>query len=129
MADITKADVNILVQLQKAEIETVEIESYLKGVEEKKSLLESQLTDFKTALDKLQNDFDIISKTCSDADLEVKLNDDRIEKSSANLKKANSKDYALLLREIDNNKKRREMLENTYLKNLEEKESKEKELK
>lgn len=128
MIDIKKVETDILVQLQKAETETIEIEAYLKGVEKEKSLLESQLTDFQTALNKLTNDFAVINKACSDADLEVKLNDDRIEKSSVNLKKANSKDYALLLREIDNNKKRRESLENLYLKNLEEKEAKEKEL-
>ncbi|MBF0413959.1 MAG: nucleotide-binding protein [Desulfamplus sp.] len=129
MIDITKAEVNTLVQLQKAETERVEIELYLKGVEKEKSLLELQLTDFKTALDKLKNDFEIIRKACMDSELEVKLNDDRIEKSSANLKKVNSKDYAVLLREIDNNKKRRDTLESLYLKNLEEKEAKEKELK
>jgi len=126
MIDITKAEVNILVQLQKAETETVQIELFLNDVEKEKSLLESKLTDFQTALDKLKNDFNVISKACIDADIEMKLNDDRIEKSSENLKKVNSKDYALLLREIDNNKKRRDSLENLYLKNLEEKEVQEK---
>ncbi|MBF0113121.1 MAG: nucleotide-binding protein [Desulfamplus sp.] len=129
MIEITKAEVNTLIQLQKAETETLEIENYLKGVEKEKALLEARLTDFKEGLDRLKNELEIINKACSDADLEVKLNDDRIEKSSANLKKVNSKDYALLLREIDNNKKRRESLENLYLKSLEEKETKEGELK
>lgn len=126
MIDITKAEVNILVQLQKAEAETVQIESFLNGVEKEKSLLESKLTDFQTALNKLRDDFDLITKVCIDADLEIKINDDRIDKSSENLKKVNSKDYAVLLREIDNNKKRRDTLENIYLKNLEEKEVQEK---
>lgn len=126
MIDITKAEINTLVQLQKAETETVQIELFLNDVEKEKSLLESKLTDFQTALDKLKHDFNLISKACIDADLEMKLNDDRIEKSSENLKKVNSKDYAVLLREIDNNKKRRDSLENLYLKNLEEKELQEK---
>ncbi|MBF0204805.1 MAG: nucleotide-binding protein [Desulfamplus sp.] len=129
MIDITKAEVDILVQLQKAETETVHIESFLNDVEKEKSILESKLTDFQSALNKLKSDFDLIAKACFDAELEIKLNDDRIEKSSANLKKANSKDYPLLQREIDNNKKRRETLENLYLKHLEEKESQEKVLK
>lgn len=129
MIDITKAEINILVQLQRAETATVHIESYLDGVEKEKALLESQLTDFKLSLQKLENDFDLVSKACIASELEVKLNDDRIEQSSANLKKVNSKDYAVLLREIDNNKKRRETLENSYLKTLEEKEGQEKILK
>lgn len=128
MIDITKTEVNILVELQKAEAETVQIESYLNGVEQEKSLLESKLTDFQIALDKLRNDFDLISKICIDAEQEMKSNDERIEKSSANLKTVSSKDYAVLLREIDNNKKRRDTLENLYLKNLDEKELKEKEV-
>lgn len=128
MIDITKTEVNILVELQKAEAETVQIESYLNGVEQEKSLLESKLTDFQTALDKLRTDFDLISKICIDAEQEMKSNDERIEKSSANLKTVSSKDYAVLLREIDNNKKRRDTLENLYLKNLDEKELKEKEV-
>lgn len=126
MIDITKAEVNILVQLQRAETETVQIELFLSGVEKEKSLLESKKADFQAALDKLKNDFDIINRACVDAGLEIKLNDDRIEKSSQNLKKVNSKDYAVLLREIDNNKKRRDTLENLYLKTLEEKETQEK---
>ncbi|MBF0258539.1 MAG: nucleotide-binding protein [Desulfamplus sp.] len=126
MIDITKTEVNVLVELQKAETETVLIESYLNGVEKEKSLLEEKLGDFQTALDKLKSDFGLTNKACIDADLEMKLNDARIEKSSDNLKKVNSKDYAALLREIDNNKKRRDTLESLYLKNLEEKETQEK---
>ncbi|MGD9731666.1 MAG: zinc ribbon domain-containing protein [Desulfamplus sp.] len=129
MIDITKAEVNTLVQLQKAETETVEIEAYLKDVNRKKALLESQLTDFKLTIDKLNSEFELIDKLCADSELEIKLNNDRIDLSSANLKKVSSKDYAVLLREIDNNKKRRDTLENIYLKNLEEKELKEKEVK
>ncbi len=129
MIDITKVEIDTLVQLQRAETDTVEIESYLKGVEKEKALLELQLTDFEKSLGRLNSELEMISRACIDSEQELKLNDERIEKSSANLKKVNSKDYALLLREIDNNKKRRDTLENLYLKNLDEKELKQRELK
>ena len=43
MQEITREDIGILVQLQKAETETVRIESFLKKIDKEKSSLEKKL--------------------------------------------------------------------------------------
>ncbi|MBF0202660.1 MAG: nucleotide-binding protein [Desulfamplus sp.] len=122
MFDITKADIDILVQLQNAETDMVEIKSFLEGVEAEKSALDSELNEFRSAHEQLQDRFDALKRSCTDAEIEMKMNEERIEKSSQTLKTlVNHKAYAALQREIDDNKKRREPLENHYLQLLEEK--------
>ncbi|SLM32843.1 putative nucleic acid-binding Zn-ribbon protein [Desulfamplus magnetovallimortis] len=124
MVDITRADIDILVQLQKAETDTVNIRAFLQNVEAEKSALEDKLNEFKSAHEKLVAEFDIAEKSCSAAELEMKSNEERIEKSTQTLKTlANHKAYAALQREVDDNKKRRDSLENSYIELLDEKES------
>ncbi len=124
MLEITRAEIDILVQLQKAETDTVHIKSFLQDVEKEKAALESKLTEFRTAHEKLEIEFDAIRKACTNAELEMKMNEERITKSSQNLKTLTShKAYAALQREVDDNKKRRDLLESNYLQTLEEKEN------
>ncbi len=124
MVDITRADIDVLIQLQKAETDTVKIQSFLETVESEKAALESKLAKFQTAHDKIAHELDDVARSCRDAELEMKLNDERIEKSTQTLKTlTNHKAYAALQREVDDNKKRKEPLENRYLELLEEKEA------
>ena len=50
MQEITREDVDILVRLQKAETETVRIQSFLKKIEKEKLSVEKELVAFETAL-------------------------------------------------------------------------------
>lgn len=124
MVEITREDIDVLVQLQKAETDAVKIKSFLEGVESEKDALASQLAVFQEANEAMQRELDEISQLCRDAELEMKLNEERIEKSTQTLKTlTNHKAYAALQREVDDNKKRKEPLENHYLQLLEKKEA------
>jgi len=127
MAAITKNEMDVLIRLQKAETETVRILSYLKSIDKEKDGLESKLTTFVKALDKKKAGLAAVVKASKDMELEMQTTEDRIKKSNETLRHVKTdKEYQVLQREIDNNKKRVESLENDLLKKFEEKDVKEK---
>ena len=127
MAAITKNEMDVLIRLQKAETETVRILSYLKGIDKEKEALESKLTAFVKALDKKKNAFDAVVKKVTDMELEILTTDERIKKSTETLRQVKTdREYQVLQREIDNNKKRLEDLEDALLKVFDEKDAQEK---
>jgi predicted nucleic acid-binding Zn-ribbon protein len=126
MAAITKNEMDVLIRLQKAETETVRILSYLKSIDKEKDVLESKLTTFVKALDKKKGALSALVKESTDMELEIQTTDDRIKKSNETLRQVKTdKEYQVLQREIDNNKKRLESLENDLLEKFEEKDAQE----
>lgn len=126
MAAITKNEMDVLIRLQTAETETVRILSYLKTIDKEKDALESKLTTFVKALDKKKASLAALVKASKDMELEIQTTDDRIKKSNDTLRHVTTdKEYQVLQREIDNNRKRLESLENDLLKKFEDKDTQE----
>lgn len=130
MQEITRDEIDILLKLQQAESEAVRIKAFLKEVDNEKAELDSQLLHFEKSLEKCRKAYEKSVEICRESEAEIHLNDDRIAKSNETLKKVKTnKAYQTLLREIDDNKKRKTSLENFYLEKLEEQEAQEKLLK
>ena len=127
MVAITKNEMDVLIRLQKAETETVRIQSYLEGIDKEKEGLESKLAAFIKVLDKKKEALAAVTKKAMDMEIEIQTTDARIKKSTELLRQVKTdREYQVLQREIDNNKKRLEQLENELLKIFDEKEAQEK---
>ncbi len=123
MNEILKPDIETLVKLQEAENEIVRLKAVLEKVEKQKQKIGSQLKAFSTALEKNQEELKASAKGCRDIESEIKLIDDRIIKSNEKLRMVKTnKEYQLLLREVDDNKKRKDSLETELIEIMEEKE-------
>jgi predicted nucleic acid-binding Zn-ribbon protein len=126
MQEITREDVNILVQLQKAETETVRIESFLEKIEKEKIGVEKELVAFNTALEEHRNALSRAEALCRETEAEIQLLGDRIVRSNEKLRQVKTnKEYQALQREVDDNRKRKEALETSFIQILEDKEAKE----
>ncbi len=122
MTDISKKDIETLVRLQEAETEIVRLQAVLEKVEKEKRKLAAKLNDFKAALDKSNEDFLNAQKACRDLENEIQIVDARIIKSNENLRMVKTnKEYQVLLREVDDNKKRKDGIETQLLEHFEEK--------
>ena len=127
MAAITKNEMDVLIKLQKAETETVRILSYLEGIDKEKEVLEAKLTAFVKALDKKKDALTAVTKKVGDMELEIQTTDERIKKSTETLRHVKTdREYQVLQREIDNNRKHLEQLEDALLKVFDEKDAQEK---
>ncbi len=124
MLNITKEDINVLLKLQKAQTETVHIDSFLSETAGEKSELDSKLSEFETSLNKHKKEFEKAGKDCRETEAEILVNEQRIKTSSERLKQVKTnREYQALQREIDDGKKRKEELETLLLKYLEQQES------
>ena len=122
MTEISKQDIETLVKLQEAESEIVRLQSVLDEVKKEKNKLGVQLKTFKTDLDRQNEEFNAAAKACRDLENEIQIVDARIIKSNENLRMVKTnKEYQVLLREVDDNKKRKDALETQMLEYLEEK--------
>lgn len=123
MTDISKQDIDTLVKLQEAETQIVRLKAVLDKVEKEKSVLGRKLKEFESALEKNKDDLTAAETACQDMENEIKVIDARIIKSNENLRMVKTnKEYQVLLREVDDNKKRKDALETQLLEHLEEKE-------
>jgi len=126
MQKITKEVIDILVRLQKAETEIVRIKAFFEELDEEKSKLASRLSEFESALEGHRAAFEKTAVQYRETEAEIQIIDDRVIKSNENLRKvATNKEYQALRREVDDNAKRKEKLENLLIEQLEEMESKE----
>lgn len=120
---MSKPDIATLVKLQEAETEIVRLQDVLECVEKKKNKLASRLKQFETALVENQEDFERVQKSCRDSELEIQIVDERIIKSNETLRNVKTnKEYQVLLREVDDNKKRKDALETELLELMDERE-------
>ena len=127
MDEILKQDIETLVKLQETESEIVRLKSVLDKVEKEKQKIGLQLKTYATALEENREDLLRAAKGCRDIEAEIQMVDDRIIKSNEKLRMVKTnKEYQLLLREVDDSKKRKDSLETEWVEYLEEKEKLEK---
>lgn len=127
MNDISKPDIETLVKLQEAETQIFRLKTVLEKVEKEKEKLSTRLKQFGNALEDNKKDLSSAVTACRDIETEIQIIDDRIVKSNEKLKMVKTnKEYQLFLREVDDNKKRKDALETELLEHLDEKEKMEK---
>ncbi|MBU8849989.1 MAG: nucleotide-binding protein [Desulfobacterales bacterium] len=123
MNDISKQNIETLVKLQEAETQIVRLKAVLKKVEKEKGKLSGQLKQFGNALEEKKENLLSDKAACKDIEREIQIVDDRIIKSNEKLRMVKTnKEYQLFLREVDDNKKRKDALETELLEYLDEKE-------
>ncbi|SDT96257.1 zinc ribbon domain-containing protein [Desulfobacula phenolica] len=127
MNDISKPDIETLVKLQEAETQIFRLKTVLEKVEKEKENLSIRLKQFGNALEDHKENFSSAVKACRDIEMEIQIIDERIVKSNEKLRMVKTnKEYQLFLREVDDNKKRKDALETELLEHLDEKEKMEK---
>ena len=127
MSDIPKQDIETLVKLQQAETEIVRLKSILEKVEQEKVQISAKLKQFETALEEKKKNLENTVTVCRDIEKEIQILDDRIIKSNEKLRMVKTnKEYQLFLREVDDNKKRKDSLETELIEHFDEKEKLEK---
>ncbi len=118
---MAKPEIATLVKLQDAETEIVRLREVIDAVEKKKEKLASRLAQFEIALAQNKAAFDAAEKSCREHEFEIKVVDERIVKSNETLRNVTTnKEYQLLLREVDDNKKRKDLLETQLLELMDE---------
>jgi len=123
MNDISKPDIKALIKLQEAETQIVRLKSVLEKIEKQKEKLSSKLKKFGNALEKQKEKLLVASKACRDSEMEIQVVDARIIKSNENLRMVKTnKEYTVVLREVDDNKKRKDAFETELLEYLDVKE-------
>lgn len=124
MNQTLKQDIETLVRLQQIESEIYRLQSVIQKVEKEKIVLASRRREFETALRAYKLELEEIQQKCNDAEQEIKTVDDRIIKSNETLRMVKTnKEYQVLLREVDDNKKRKDALENQLLEFYDQKEA------
>jgi len=127
MNDSLKQDIETLVKLQETESEIVRLKAVLFKVEKEKQKIGAQINTYAAALEENQKELETASKACKDISAEIQLVDDRIVKSNEKLRMVKTnKEYQLLLREVDDNKKRKDALETELIEYMDQKEKLEK---
>ena len=123
MNDISKQNIETLVKLQEAETQIVRLKAVLEKVEKEKEKLSGRLKQFGNALEKNKESLLSVTTACRDIEMEIQVVDDRIVKSNEKLRMVKTnKEYQLFLREVDDNKKRKDALETELLEYFDEKE-------
>lgn len=123
MNDISKQDVEALIKLQEAETQIVRLRAVLKKVEKKRGELSAKLKLFGNALVEKKENLSTAIMNCKDSEMEIQIVDDRIIKSNETLRMVKTnKEYQILLREVDDNKKRKDVFETELLEYLDAKE-------
>jgi predicted nucleic acid-binding Zn-ribbon protein len=124
MNDMSKQDIVTLVNLQEAETEIVRLKSVLEKIEKEKIKIAKRLRQFKKALDQNQEELANAQMMCRDSEREIQVVDDRIIISNEHLRMVKTnKEYQLILREVDDNKKRKDALETELLEFMDEREA------
>ncbi len=123
MNDISKQNVEALIKLQEAETQIVRLRAVLKKVEKKRGELSAKLKLFGNALVEKKENLSTAIMNCKDSEIEIQIVDDRIIKSNETLRMVKTnKEYQILLREVDDNKKRKDVFETELLEYLDAKE-------
>ncbi len=116
MNQALKKDIETLVNLQKIETEIIRLQSVIATVEKEKNTLAARLREFETQLNAQKQALLEILQQCKEGEQEIKVVDDRIIKSNETLRMVKTnKEYQVLLREVDDNKKRKDILEDHLL--------------
>jgi len=125
MEEKTKAQIDTLVKLQEAESEIVRLESVLKKVEKEQSQVLKRQKEFEKALGELEESYNRVEAAYNECESEIEMLEQRIKTSNEHLRQVKTnKEYQAVKREIDDNSKRKEELENSLLRYIGEKEEK-----
>ena len=123
MNDSSKQDIEALIKLQEAETQIVRLRAVLKKVEKKKGEISAKLKLFGNALEAKKENLSTAIMNCKDSEREIQVVDDRIIKSNETLRMVKTnKEYQIFLREVDDNKKRKDVFETELLEYLDAKE-------
>ncbi len=115
--------IETLIKLQESETEIVRLKEILEKFEKEKNKLGLKLKQFSVALEENKDIFSKAAAVCQDLEKEIQMIDDRIVKSNEKLRMVKTnKEYQLFLREVDDNKKRKDALETELIEHLDEKE-------
>lgn len=127
MTDIAEEQLDILISLQGIEYESGRIKRVLGGVSRKVEERRERLTAFENGLAEKEAELAAKGAEARSLELEIETNSDRIKKSEEHLRTVTTnREYQVLLREIDENKKRGGKMEDTLLELLEALEEEEK---
>ncbi len=130
MNQTLKKEIDTLVQLQQIETEILRLRQEVDKVEKEKTALAAQLAQFESALDADRQTLDQVRQQCTDLEGEIQVVNDRIIKSNETLRMVKTnKEYQVLLREVDDNKKRKNSIEDHVLGLYEQRETAEVKLK
>jgi predicted nucleic acid-binding Zn-ribbon protein len=111
-----KQEIDTLVRLQQIETEMTRLQREVARVENQKKELAARLEAFKSALEADRQILEQIQQQCTDLEEEIRVVNDRIIKSNETLRMVKTnKEYQVLLREVDDNKKRKNALEDHVL--------------
>ncbi len=127
--NVTKEDVDILIQLQEIEKGANRIRKVLDGVESEISTRRKKRRDAENELKTLESELDEVRGLYRNFEGEVKDRETRLKKSEEYLKNVKTNtEYQTLLREIDDNRKRNSEAESQMIGYLDQIEKKEKEV-
>ncbi|OQY12462.1 MAG: hypothetical protein B6I31_03115 [Desulfobacteraceae bacterium 4572_19] len=130
MPKITKKDLKTLIKLQDIQTEIQRLTRILNSVDGKKAKLDLELKKFKVLLATNENVYNTLNTRKKELEDEHRASESRIEKSRETLKIiTTNKEYQVLLREIDDNTKKRSTMEDELLFLMEEVEKAEKAIK
>ncbi|MDZ7665336.1 MAG: C4-type zinc ribbon domain-containing protein [Desulfotignum sp.] len=116
MNETLKKEIETLVRLQRIELEMIRLQQEVDKVENEKKGLAARLSAFETALEADRLALAQIQQQCTDLEQEIQVVNDRIIKSNETLRMVKTnKEYQVLLREVDDNKKRKNGLEDHVL--------------
>lgn len=116
MNETLKKEIDTLVRLQQIELEMIRLQQEVEKVENEKKGLAAQLAAFESVLSADRQALEQLHQQCSDLEEEIRVVNDRIIKSNETLRMVKTnKEYQVLLREVDDNKKRKNSLEDLAL--------------
>lgn len=125
--DITIEELRLLYELQTIEVESVRIESLLKKVTDKTDSIESKYNEALEKHEIIEGDLNSIKEEYKKLDSYVKDINERLVKNAEYLKTVSTqKEYKVLLRETDENKKKSSKMEDEMIELLDVIEEKEK---
>lgn len=130
MDETLKKEIETLVRLQQIELEMIRLQQEVDKVENEKKGLAARLAAFESALEADRLALAQVQQECTDLEQEIQVVNDRIIKSNETLRMVKTnKEYQVLLREVDDNKKRKNGLEDHVLTLYEQREAAEVRLK
>ena len=116
MNETLKKEIETLVRLQQIELEMIRLQQEVDKVENEKKGLAARLAAFESALEADRLALSQVQQQCTDLEQEIQVVNDRIIKSNETLRMVKTnKEYQVLLREVDDNKKRKNGLEDHVL--------------
>lgn len=116
MDETLKKEIETLVRLQQIELEMIRLQQEVDKVENEKKGLAARLAAFESALEADRLALAQVQQQCTDLEQEIQVVNDRIIKSNETLRMVKTnKEYQVLLREVDDNKKRKNGLEDHVL--------------